>query len=104
MIGDDRLDEERLFLKRCHEGDRDEIQRFVTRSCMGAVSLAIRSKLANLYSKDDIRRIINLCAGHIYANWCDVPSRRSPLHDRITQISIKFAVNYRRKELETRSP
>lgn len=104
MSWNDRLDEERLFLKRCHEGNHEEIQRFVTRSCMGTVSEAIRRKLANVYSKEETLKIITLCVAYIYAHWRDIPSRFTPLHERVSQVAIEFAASYRRKDLESSSP
>jgi hypothetical protein len=104
MSWDDRVEDERLFLKRCHEGDREAIKRFATRSCLNAVRQGVQAKLEAAYTAEQIARIVVLCVGHIYSRWSEIPSHFFSLHARVGHAAIAFAANYRRRDLEAGSP
>jgi hypothetical protein len=104
MSWNDRVEAERLLLKRCHEGDREACRRFETLSCLNAIREAVYAKLEAAYPEERIRRIVVVCVAQIYSQWRGIPSRFSSLHVRVAGAATTFAANYRRKDLETHSP
>jgi len=93
------VESDKLFLKKCNEGDRQAQERFAY-SYFNEVKKAVRAELEDDYDSATVERIVKICVRHIYSLWKDLPSPASDLGVRIRKAAQSFAADWRKQDLQ----